>query len=208
MSGWAGSAWIRSNPLSFTGFGLYSGPLAECGVGPFGVTDEGPSRASERRRRPLALVAFGQGCSRVCSPSGPWSRASISPLSPSLHAARASHEPIRRSPQVSRHAQRRSITTAPATPSRLSRPRHPRRSASQCSVVIDVDSGSCESFPSHRSDTTAYSDERERPGRRRRVPSPRLMAIQVPGRLSCRVLPGPSRCRRCTHRERPCRYSA
>ncbi len=184
MSGWARSAWIRSNPLSFTGFGLYSGPLAECGVGPFGVTDEGPSRASERRRRPLALVALGQGCSRVCSPSGPWSRASISPLPPSLHAARASHEPIRRSPQVSRHAQRRSITTAPATPSRLSRPRHPRRSASQRSAT------------------------NERPGRRRRVPSPRLMAIQVPGRLSCRVLPGPSRCRRCTHRERPCRYSA
>jgi hypothetical protein len=46
MSGWARSAWIRFNQLSFTGFGPYSGPLAGRGVWPFGVTDEGPSRVS------------------------------------------------------------------------------------------------------------------------------------------------------------------
>ncbi len=47
MSGWARSAWIRSNPLSFTGFGPYSGPLAGRGLRPLGVTDEG-SRGSRR----------------------------------------------------------------------------------------------------------------------------------------------------------------
>jgi hypothetical protein len=93
MSGWARSAWIRSNPLSFTGFGPYSGPLAGRGVRPFGVTDEGPSRSPPRRRRPLALVAQGQGCSRVCSPSAPWARASISPPPSSLRVATANPEP-------------------------------------------------------------------------------------------------------------------
>ena len=87
VSGWARSAWIRSNPLSY--FRSLQRSPGGRGVRPFGVTGEGRSRASAATTTATGPRSPGQGFSRVCSPSTPWSHASFYSPPSSLCAATA-----------------------------------------------------------------------------------------------------------------------